>query len=932
MDSSPSQDGPLRFALPGATIRAVTPSPRNTSSINALIRGVVVLLAPALASAGSPPGDLQEDAARLERLSAALFDLEEADLEARVASLRAEDEAALIEAMMLRAGRAVPPGVGVARAALRKGRAEESLDWLRAELSNEAGDPGVVAAIERALAAAGGTQARRPLVGAAIETAARLDLVELSPALAQILDVDDAGLRAAARDALRRLTGRDLESSASFAALSSELEARGLAPEALRISRDALLDAQARADRAVVKLVEVAPASVEGSPFELADAALAAAAARHVSAGVGEGRLAPDAARALLVAELLGEQRPLVLHARVEALLDLTQGADPAGDVVKGARALLRQLGGEGLPGGARSVSPDRAWIVLGALPRLDRGEGAPADAARVEDFRQGATLLDALLRSRRNAPLDPDGLEGSIAALIDLGRSISDVELRRAAVRGFVLDLKDLLPAAQMMPLGVRRAAARGLALSIEPADAEDILQRLGEPAAREIEYELLGALRGAIAVLDPAGEQAKDVVATLFAALAEDDFDSRSSACAVLLSSDVAPALRAQPLDLRWRWLAKRIPAEPSPELRRELLALLGRTGGTEAAAALLADDAVLDLCVLDGAPFIEALGAAFLELAAEDASALLAASGTLLGVPLDPSGAGAEALLPARAALLRAGLALDLAAFRANANVLAREDHLRALSAALELQSLGAKAGLAALEAIDLSRIVSAHAAPLAPELGPAADPQVARAVHAVRALAGTADAASWPEIDLADETAAGRRAQRVALVLADFDRAAAIEPADAALGAGAWSPRDLEMEAVRFLESIDRRGEALERLDQLIDRERAAADGLSARTARGYLEVLSRAPVALAPARAERAGAALSAALADAMTREEDGPAGSDVDWFASVLDRAADGGGTLRAALVAAGAAEDRLAAVDAWLSGASSDESEVKSP
>ena len=51
------------------------PSPRNTSSINALIRGVVVLLVPALASAGSPPGDPQEDAARLERLSAALFDL-----------------------------------------------------------------------------------------------------------------------------------------------------------------------------------------------------------------------------------------------------------------------------------------------------------------------------------------------------------------------------------------------------------------------------------------------------------------------------------------------------------------------------------------------------------------------------------------------------------------------------------------------------------------------------------------------------------------------------------------------------------------------------------------------------------------------------------------------------------------------------------------
>ena len=174
------------------------------------------------------PGDLQEDAARLERLSAALFDLEEADLEARVASLRAEDEAALIEAMVLRASRRAARGRR--RAGGSPGRARrESLDWLRAALERGRG-PRRRRRDRRALAAAGGTQARRPLVSAAIETAAHWIFVELSPALAQVLDVGDAGLRAAARrDALRRLTGRDLESSASFAALSRELEARGLA-------------------------------------------------------------------------------------------------------------------------------------------------------------------------------------------------------------------------------------------------------------------------------------------------------------------------------------------------------------------------------------------------------------------------------------------------------------------------------------------------------------------------------------------------------------------------------------------------------------------------------------------------------------------------------------------------------------------------------
>ena len=182
----------LLIRVPGCPIRPVPRSPRNTSSINALIRGVVVLLAPALASAAGA-GDLQEDAARLERLSAALFDLEAADFEARAASLRAEDEDALIEAMVLRAGRAVPPGVGVARAALREARAEESSTGC---------------APARPVTPASSPRSREPRRGGRSAGAAsswappsrpRRGWTSSSSApLARVLDVDDAGLRAAA--------------------------------------------------------------------------------------------------------------------------------------------------------------------------------------------------------------------------------------------------------------------------------------------------------------------------------------------------------------------------------------------------------------------------------------------------------------------------------------------------------------------------------------------------------------------------------------------------------------------------------------------------------------------------------------------------------------------------------------------------------------
>ena len=121
-------------------------------------------------------------------------------------------------------------------------------------------------------------------------------------------------------------------------------------------------------------------------------------------------------------------------------------------------------------------------------------------------------------------------------------------------------------------MPLGVRTlAAARGLALSIEPADAEDILQRLGASPPPGDRVRAAGRPARGHRGARPRRSIRRRTSSPppLFAALAEDDFDAQQRLRLLALPPDVRRPSARRPR-ARWRWLAKRIPAEPSRAAR--------------------------------------------------------------------------------------------------------------------------------------------------------------------------------------------------------------------------------------------------------------------------------------------------------------------------------------------------------------------------
>ena len=79
-------------------------------------------------------------------------------------------------------------------------------------------------------------------------------------------------------------------------------------------------------------------------------------------------------------------------------------------------------------------------------------------------------------------------------------------------------------------IPLRVRRAAAAAFALSVQPSDARDLVMLVRSLETPELEYELLGALREVIDVVEPGTEPAEAVIDELFEAAAEPKFDSRA------------------------------------------------------------------------------------------------------------------------------------------------------------------------------------------------------------------------------------------------------------------------------------------------------------------------------------------------------------------------------------------------------------------
>lgn len=856
---------------------------------------------PAAASApetGDPVTSLDERRAAIER---SVLEMGRAPLRARLESTGILDaDSPVLAAIVLQAGRALPPGLSAARRAQRQARAGEAMEWLRAGLDQPASAAAIKDALARILEPAPGTLASEhpmpEVARAAMGVAAALDLLELAPRIAAFLDGGPT-VSATARGALLRMTGRVIPSEQRFRDLWPAL--RGLEPVAL--GRDALLEASARADAFAVRMLEFAPGAVEGEPLAFADQDAVVRGSAAILRAVAGREIAPMDALAWLGDGLVDEARPLAFGARLSAMCDLIQGADadsePASFVAERVQGLLAR---------GRSLHPGLAWATLSTLPRLVLPAGPEGgDASREQLLTRGLALLERCVDEDRFRPHDPDGLQGAVAALIELASSIDDDGARAAAARPLVERLMAFVATEQPLPASVRRTAASGLRLSLRPEDAEVLLGLVESLSMPELEYELLGALRAAIAVLPPGGEEAEAVLARLFEISSAPDFDRKMRALAVLASEDAAAALAAKPRDFRARWLLLRLDNEVEPEVVRAFLGILARVGDGNALEQLTENaERLRRIAAEAGAEdTMGALEDAVRTLAAGDGGRLRrAATGTLGAGFMGPS-----ARRPGELALLRSGLRLALEADALGTEDATVADHALIVRAALELLRLEPVAGVAAFDVGTLLQIRARHVEPLSTV---SSDLYVLESTVA-EALIAARLALKEPIVELTPGQ-----------VIAAYGEALRVLGADAEANASprfGWTSTTLEIDAIGYLRAAGTGEEALARLEAWIAGRAETLGPLPVSARRAFcdlaLDVAAARPEALTLPRATRVLDDLDAIAADVETDAEGASEqrATLIPWLASTV--AAERPGLEVLARVASSADSERYRAV-----------------
>ncbi|MGK0481131.1 MAG: hypothetical protein ACJAQ3_001102 [Planctomycetota bacterium] len=550
----------------------------------------------------TPPFVLDDaQRARVALLVDKISEFDAAQLDAAAQQVAGATTADFVLAVLLRAGRPMPPGLSTARRAQRVEGSTEALAWLRVALTI----PRRASLVSEAISAALDPTSPAPeLSVAAMRVVAQLDLVAHALEIARWLEpgtvVDlssESGLdhlprmRLSAQSALHELYGRWFVDAAAFRAQWEIL--RGRSPDGT--GRNELLAATGTANQRALTLIEFAPARLGHSLIDWPSSEMRANAARAIGRAVAAGALPPAAAREALEEGLSGERSEEALAARLRTLLDLTQGADPSGEAAQSVRARVFDIAER-----AKTRSCEEIWVMIGALTRLVHPVGDEADPARAEMLALGIALFERALLRGQTRSLDPDALQGAITSLSDVVRSFSNKSLATEAAHPLARLVRPMVLGAEgakrraAIPLRVRRAAANAFALSVQPSDARDLVMLVRSMETPELEYELLGALRAVIGVVEPGTQPAEDVINELFEAAAEPDFDSRARALELLLSDDVRPALMAKPRKTESRWALARLLAEPSPELRGRLAELLGLVGDESSLQRLITPDA--------------------------------------------------------------------------------------------------------------------------------------------------------------------------------------------------------------------------------------------------------------------------------------------------------------------------------------------------
>ncbi|MFT5052044.1 MAG: hypothetical protein ACI8QZ_003475 [Chlamydiales bacterium] len=521
-----------------------------------------------------------------------------------------------MDALILRAGTRVPPGVNAARASLRQSTRDDAVALLALEMERSK------AAHELWLVRISELLEQGPLIDedlrcAAMGAVGELRAYALAPRVALHLDDAVPRIQTAAAASLFVVYRLRFDSFAGFEAEWPRLIEMSDDPPFLR----ELEAEQVRARALVLRLIALSPDEVIGW-LQDPDPIIRSEAAEALSRFVGEGKVGvPDAIEAMLE-QLESEIDAQAFHALLHNLTDLLGGSPPGSASVVLLRGVLDRVG--------ERRQRDLSGPILRALSRMP-WDSDPASGEQSLD--SGARRLVELFGSvvDRGRPLDPDLILMGIDAIETLCVRESPTEAWSDLTQPVRVGLEYLLNEYRG-PEEVRLAVA-GAYSGLLGDDVERILALLaGEHDFNALRYELLGALGRILPGIELDEARTRTILETLLVLTDGDQPDLCRRALEVLTSDVFTPRVAAVGSRAGSDALVERLEYETDEELRSLLLMLLGSFERPALVERLLLSP-FFDDWTQGGSRNISEMAKALMSLAGDDAQVVMRAAERLL-----------------------------------------------------------------------------------------------------------------------------------------------------------------------------------------------------------------------------------------------------------------------------------------------------------
>ncbi len=513
---------------------------------------------------GKPTAATGAGPVELAAIHAALAGETGAAFERLVSELMAASPTTTVDAVILRAGTPVPPGLTAAIAVRRAGMRAEALGFVRDEVEGDAETAGPWLDRLRKLVSADFPD--DDLLCAAIGTAAELGRYELAGFIAEWLAEEEcARIRNAARDGLFVLFRHWFDSAGEYMSFRSRIESGDMDG----FLRAELVATQERLNGLHLRLLESDPQKEGVLALSDPDPAVRAAAATVLGRGVGEGRVRGELAVSTLLAHLDGESDVRAFHATVVALLQLLASAAPDSESAVILRETLARIGED-----------EHHHLTAPLIHASARLPWVREDASGPGGLAEGITRASKLFGRfvDRSRPLDPDLLIQELEALRALysragepGHTVA--AWARPAHDAVMFLLKDYRGSEQ-----VRLAAAGAVSYVIFQDNVDTLVDVLeGENTFTALSFELLGALARFTEGQNPEGETAKKALAVVIDHVRHDDVNLRRRALEILASEPIRALVAASVSELLVKQVVERLEHEKVSELQSMLLSLL-------------------------------------------------------------------------------------------------------------------------------------------------------------------------------------------------------------------------------------------------------------------------------------------------------------------------------------------------------------------